>query len=66
MILNVMEITEQHLNAINYLIQGHTGRKTAASIGVTPETVSRWRNDCEFRAVMNQRLHDSHEATQSS
>ncbi len=60
-----MKLTPQHYEAINQLLQGVNGTDTAAKIGVSRETVSRWKADCDFMAAMNERLHDNHAATQT-
>jgi uncharacterized protein YjcR len=54
-----MKLTAQHYEAMNYLIQGVNGRDTAAKLGVTEETVSRWKHDYDFQAAMNARLHEN-------
>ena len=42
------------LNAIDILVQGKTDQETALAVGVTRETVTRWRNDNpHFAAELN-------------
>ena len=48
------EISIQQKNAIDLLVQGKTDQEAAEEIGVTRETVCRWRNkDPEFVARLN-------------
>ena len=60
-----MKLTPQHHQAIDLLILGKSGKETAGLLAVTPESVSIWRHDYDFIAVMNGRLEDNHAAIQT-
>lgn len=58
-------LKERQQLAVQLLASGKTGREVAAELGVTPETVSRWRADVAFVAELNAMLNDaSHNARQ--
>ncbi len=42
------ELSTEQKNAIDLLVQGKTDQETAEGVGVTRETVCRWRNDHFF------------------
>lgn len=47
-------LTPQQIDAIGHILAGRSGRETAAAVGVTPETVSRWRHtNATFSAALN-------------
>ena len=60
-----MNITPVHHQAIDLLILGKSGKETAVLLEVTPESVSIWRHDYEFIALMNGRLEDNHASVQT-
>ena len=41
---------------VTLLARGSNGKDTAEKLGVTTETVSRWRSDFDFQAALNQLL----------
>ena len=48
------KLSVEQLNAIDVLVQGKTDQETAQAVGVTRETVNRWRNDNpHFAAELN-------------
>ena len=51
-----MKLTAQNLKAIELLASGVNGKDTSEKIGVTPETISRWRSDFAFQAELNKLL----------
>ncbi len=52
----IPELSLAQLNAIDSLVQGNNDRETAALVGVTRVTVTRWRlDDPVFKAELNQR-----------
>lgn len=52
-------LTPAQAAAIGYLLEGRTGKDTAAAVGVTEETVSRWRNTSPaFSAALNLARHE--------
>ena len=58
------ELTPQQVEALGLLLSGHTITETAEIIGVTRETVSRWRNsDPTFEAAYNEGLLSKWEAS---
>ena len=47
-------LSVEQFNAIDILVQGKTDQETALAVGVTRETVTRWRNDNpHFAAELN-------------
>ena len=54
-----MKLTPQHLRAIEHLAVGETNKSVAEKLDIAPETVSRWRSDFDFQAVLNKMLHES-------
>ena len=60
-----MKLTTQHTRAIELLALGETGRSTAQKLGVSEETVSRWKSDFDFMAALNSLLQDNKEAVQA-
>jgi len=48
-----MKLTEKHHQAIVLLVTGSSSKEAAETIGVAPETLSRWRQDVYFRAELN-------------
>lgn len=49
--------------AIQLLVSGARGVDVAQELGVTPETVSRWRALPVFQAALNMAIRDSYQAT---
>jgi hypothetical protein len=47
-----MKITERHHRAAKLLAKGTTEVKTAAAVGVSGASISRWKRDDEFRALI--------------
>lgn len=43
-------LTANQLRAARMLARGATGKATAAAVGVTPETISHWRQNPAFNA----------------
>ena len=56
-------LSEQQRQAVIMLASGKRGVEVAAELGVTQETVSRWRNSPTFAAAVNQLLRDATSAT---
>lgn len=56
-------LTEQQRQAVMLLASGKRGVEVAAELGITQETVSRWRNSPTFAAAVNQLLRDATTAT---
>jgi hypothetical protein len=44
-------LTAKQMNAIGLLVQGQTDREVGEQVGVTRETVTRWRNDNPYFAA---------------
>lgn len=44
-------LTAKQMNAIDLLVQGRTDREVGKQVGVTRETVTRWRNDNPYVAA---------------
>jgi hypothetical protein len=57
-----VELSEQQLTAIEHLIVGSTKKGAAEAVGVAPYTVSRWFQQPEFMATLNERRQDIYEA----
>jgi len=51
-----MKLTAQHHKAIELIVSGINGKNAAEKIGVTQETISRWRSDFDFQAALNAML----------
>ena len=51
-----MRIEPKHEKAITLMVQGLNCKTVAEQIGVSPETVSRWRGDHSFKAALNTQL----------
>jgi hypothetical protein len=49
--------------AANLLVQGRRGKDVAAALGVSAETVSRWRQLPEFQALMHRLLQETIDTT---
>ena len=49
--------------AANLLVQGRRGKDVAAALGVSAETVSRWRQRPEFQALMHRLLPETIDTT---
>ena len=56
-------LSAQQWQAIALLVAGKKGVDVAQGIGVTPETVSRWRGNPLFAAAFNCELRDTYAAT---
>lgn len=61
----VKELNPQQRQAVLLLAQGMTGRETASRVGVTEETVSRWRSQPEFAASLNRCFGEAIEVVQN-
>lgn len=48
------ELSEKQLRAITLLTAGQHGASVAETLNVTPQTVSRWRQQPKFLAALNQ------------
>jgi hypothetical protein len=60
----VYELTPDQAAALDLLLSGQTITAAAAAVGVTRETVSRWRNsDPAFQAGYNAALQSAYDAT---
>ncbi len=59
MILMSRKLKESQVVAATMLVSGQSGASVAEKLGVTPETVSRWRQQPEFEAFCNQMLNDT-------
>ena len=53
----------KQVQAAIMLVQGRMAKEVAVFVGVSPETVSRWRAQSEFQLLMRELLQDSIEAT---
>ncbi len=51
-----MKLSEKHHLAITLLATGLNSKETAEQIGVTPEAISRWKADFDFKAELNAML----------
>jgi hypothetical protein len=49
----------KQVRAATLLVLGQQGKDVAATIGVAPETLSRWRQRPEFEALMHELLRDT-------
>lgn len=59
------ELTPDQLAALDLLLSGHSVIEASAAVGVTRETVGRWRNsDPAFQAAYNTALQSAYEASQ--
>lgn len=47
------KLTPKQIEAAHSLVAGRSGKETAKSVGVQPETISRWKNEPQFIAYMN-------------
>lgn len=56
-------LSEQQRQAVVMLASGKRGVEVAAELGITQETVSRWRNSPTFAAAVNQLLREVHAGT---
>ena len=58
------ELEADQAAALDLLLAGQTVTAAAAAVGVTRETVSRWRNrDANFQAAYNAALQSAYDAT---
>ena len=54
--IDKIPLSIEQLNAIDFLIKGKTDQETAEAVGVTRETVNRWRNQHPFfKAELNRK-----------
>lgn len=58
-----MKITPQHHQAAQLLAMGHTAKKVADDLKVDPVTVSRWKADYNFQALINSLILDAQQET---
>lgn len=56
-------LTAQQWQAVAMLVSGKKGTEVAEALGVTQETVSRWRNGPLFVAALNLAVRDAYTAT---
>ena len=56
-------VSPRQVAAARMLIEGRLGKDVAVAIGVSPETISRWRHRPEFEALMRELLQDTVDAT---
>jgi transposase-like protein len=54
----MQNVSPRQAIAASLLVSGKQGREVAASVGVTPETVSRWRHQPAFQSFMHQLLRE--------
>jgi len=54
-------LKESQLLAAQLLAAGKTGREAAEAAGVTEETISRWRKNCDFDVYLKELMVDLHE-----
>jgi len=54
-------LKENQLLAAQLLALGKTGREAAEAAGVTEETISRWRKNCDFDVYLKALMVDLHE-----
>jgi hypothetical protein len=54
-------MNEKQQRAILLMSEGRMCQEVAEALGVTPKTISQWRADPEFRAALNQHLHNIRE-----
>lgn len=59
----VHELRPRQVRAAQMLIEGRRGKDVAAAVGVSPETVSRWKAQPEFEEFTRLLLQDSVDAT---
>ena len=55
----ISDLSVQQLNSIDLLVTGKSGVETAREVGVTQETVSRWRSNPYYIAELNRRRNES-------
>ena len=60
-----MKLSEKHHLAITLLATGLNSKETAEQIGVTPEAISRWKADFDFKAELNSLLKVAQEEAQN-
>jgi len=58
-----MKLTPQHHRAIELFTTGMNNKGVADAVNVTPECVSRWMADFEFKGALNELLSSNQEAT---
>lgn len=61
-----MKLNNQQLAAIRLLASGVRSKTAAEKVGVTPETISRWRKIPEFIATMNEIQGEAHDDTRGA
>ena len=57
-------LNENQLLAVQLVVQGRSGREIAKQLGVTEETVSRWKKQPAFIAMVNDLLGQLRDTTQ--
>lgn len=60
-----MRLTAKHHLAISFLASGLNNKETAEEIDVTPEAISRWKADFDFKAGLNSLLKVAQEEAQN-
>lgn len=58
------KLNEAQERAAHLVATGLSGKAVAAELGVTPETVSRWRQEPAFQAAINSLLWDARDNVQ--
>lgn len=58
-------LKENQLLAAQLLATGKSGKMVAEAVGVTEETISRWRQDKDFKIYMMELLVEAHEAART-
>lgn len=59
----VRDLRPKQVLAASMLVQGQQAKQVAATLGIAPETLSRWRHRPEFEALMRELLQDTVDAT---
>ena len=58
-----MKLSPQHHLAIQHLAMGENNKSVAEKLNLAPESISRWRGDLDFQAVLNSVLAENREST---
>jgi transcriptional regulator with XRE-family HTH domain len=58
-------LKENQIIAAQLLTAGKTGREVAEAVGVSEETISRWKKNCDFELYLKELMVDSHEAART-
>lgn len=60
-----MKINAVHQEAIVLIASGLNNKRVAKQLDIAQETVSRWKSDYNFRALLNQQLNSNHQFNQN-